>query len=221
MTSSTRHIAGRRGGIDAWLAAGLAGFLCGCSEPTPPWNSTPIAGLMPSLAFELTDTRGDRVTADDYRGKVSLLYFGFTQCPDVCPVTLATVSAAVRSLGPEADRVQVLFVSVDPWRDTPQVLNAYTERFGPQVVGLTGDVPALARLARRYRVVFDKSPPPAADPHAGHEGHAGHQGHEDHYEVSHSNGIFAFDADHRVRLLMREESGVAALAADLRRLIRE
>jgi protein SCO1/2 len=214
MSSTTRQIAGR-GARRAMLVVGLTAFLSGCSEPAPPWSSTSITGLMPSLAFELTDAQGDPVTADDYRGKVALLYFGFTHCSDVCPVTLATVSAAVRSLGPEAERVRVLFVSVDPWRDTPEVLDTYAARFGPQVVGLTGDVPALARLARRYRVVFDKTPPVAA------EAHAGHQGHEDHYEVSHSNGIFAFDAEHRARLLMREESGVPTLAADLRRLVRE
>ena len=211
MTARQSPILGRRTLLKALLAAGVTA-LAGCSDPSPPWGSTSIAGLMPSLAFELTDARGARVTADDFRGKVSLLYFGFTHCHDVCPMTLATLAAAVRSLGPEAERVQVLFVSVDPWRDTPEVLGAYAERFGPQVVGLSGEVPALASLARRYRVIFDDTPPPAAEGHADHPGH---------YPVSHSNGIFAFDPEHRARLLMREESGVPALAADLMRLAQE
>jgi len=222
MKSSTQQTGGRREAMSAVLAVALAVCLYGCSESAPPWNSTPIKGLMPSLAFDLTDARDARVTADDYRDKVCLLYFGYTHCPGICPTTLATLSAVVRSLGPEAGRVRVLFVSVDPWRDTPEVLDAYAKRFGPQVVGLTGGVPALASLARRYRVVFDKVPPPAAEGNGGHEGHGGHDGQEGrNYAVNHSNGIFAFDADHRARLLMREDSGIPALASDLRRLVRE
>jgi protein SCO1 len=188
------------GALLAVLGPGL-----GCRQAPSPWNATDITGFLPDLSFTLTDGQGRAVTAADFRGRPCLLYFGFTHCTDVCPTTLATLAAADRELGPEADQVRVLFVSVDPHRDSPGVLAHYAARFGPQVVGLTGDLPALRALARRYRVAFGYGEPyPDGD-----------------YEVSHSAAIFAFDRAGRARLLMREESGVPALAADLRRLLGE
>lgn len=204
MSEHPNGVAGRRGLI-VLLAGILLGVVSGCSDTAPPWNSRSIDGLVPDLAFDLIDDRGHSVTAADYPGRVRLLYFGFTHCPDICPTTLATLATAVHSLGADAHRVRVLFVSVDPWRDTPDRLGSYARRFGPEVVGLTGEVPALATLARRYRVVFDPSPP--AD--------------REHDAVKHSNAIFAFDGRGRARLLMREDSGALALAADLKRLVDE
>lgn len=186
------------------IAGLLLGAAIGCSQ-APPWNSTDIKGFMPDLAFALTDGQGRAVTAADFRGQACLLYFGFTHCPGICPTTLRTLAAAVRELGTQAQQVRVLFVSVDPRRDTPPVLARYGPRFGPQVIGLTGDLPALTTLAKRYRVAFGYGQPDA----------------DGDYAVDHSNAIFAFDRAGRARLLMREEAGVAALAADIRRLVQE
>ena len=189
----------------AAAALGLLAAILGCGKQEQPWHSTNITGLMPDLDFVLTDSQGRSVTAADFKGKTRLLYFGFTHCPGICPTTLATLAAAVRDLGPDADQVRVLFVSVDPRRDSPAVLERYQARFGPQVVGLTGQMPALRALARRYRVAFSYDPPGA----------------DGNYVVNHSSAIFAFDGRGRARLLRREEAGVPALAADLRRLVAE
>jgi protein SCO1/2 len=189
----------------AAAALGLLAATWGCGKQEQPWHSTNITGLMPDLDFTLTDGQGRSVTAADFQGKTCLVYFGFTHCRGICPTTMATLAAAVRDLGPDADQVRVLFVSVDPRRDSPTVLDRYQARFGPQVVGLTGEMPALRALARRYRVGFSYDPPGA----------------DGNYVVNHSSAIFAFDGRGRVRLLMREEAGVPALAADLRRLVAE
>jgi protein SCO1 len=187
------------------IACAFSVATIGCSQPAPPWGSTDIKGFMPDLELALTDGQGRAVTAASFRGKPCLLYFGFTHCEGICPTTLHTLAAAVRELGPEADRVHVLFVSVDPKRDTPAVLARYEARFGPQVVGLTGEMQELKTLARRYRVAFGYGAPDA----------------DGDYAVNHSNAIFAFDGSGRARLLMREESGAQALAADIRRLVEE
>lgn len=187
------------------IACALSVATIGCGQPAPPWGSTDIKGFMPDLAFTLTDGQGRALTAADFRDRTCLLYFGFTHCQGICPTTLRTLAAAVAELGPEADRMRVLFVSVDPKRDTPAVLARYEARFGPQVVGLTGTMPELKALARRYRVAFGYGTPDA----------------DGDYAVNHSNAIFAFDSSGRARLLMREESGVPALAADIRRLVAE
>lgn len=193
------------GGLGLVIAGVLLGAAIGCTQSAPPWSSTDIKGFMPDLAFTLTDGQGRALKAADFRGRTCLLYFGFTHCHGICPTTLRTLAAAVAELGPEADGVRVLFVSVDPQRDTPAVLARYEARFGPQVVGLTGAMPELKALARRYRVAFGYGAPDA----------------DGDYAVNHSNAIFAFDGSGRARLLMREESGVPALAADIRRLVAE
>ncbi len=120
------------------------------------WHATDITGGMPRLSFHMTSAEnGTAVTADAFRGKVVLLYFGYTHCPDVCPATLADLTEVLLHLGNQADGVRVLFVTVDPDRDTPGVLNSYTKAFAPQIVGLRGSPNELARLARTYRVAYD------------------------------------------------------------------
>src|SRR5699024_1515697 len=118
------------------------------------WDTNNISGLMPDLAFTLTKDNGQTVRADDFSDKVRLLYFGYTHCPDICPITLGHLAAALRSMGPKASQVRVLFVSVDPHRDTLPLFKTYPQAFGPQFVGLTGTQDQLHALAKRYRVAY-------------------------------------------------------------------
>ena len=187
------------------LMFGLA-LLSACGKSKIPWHGDDITGVMPDLAFQLTDEDGQAVTQQQYRGKVVLLYFGYTHCPDVCPTTLATLALALRKLNPgQVDRVRVLFVSVDPKRDSPAVLKEYTKAFAPQVVGLTGNQDQLEALAKRYRVSYSYGKPDE----------------DGNYDVYHSNAIFVFDGDGDVRLLARESDGGAGIAQDLIRLLTE
>jgi len=184
----------------ALLALGLAA----CGTRAPPFALQSVAGLLPRLQFELTDQNDRPVTAADYRGKVVLLYFGYTQCPDACPTTLATLAAVMRRLGPQAARTRVLFVTVDPQRDSSAVLKRYVGFFGPQFVGLRGDDGALTALTKRYRVAYHHEPPDR----------------NGYYAVDHSSAIFIFDTAGRARLLAREGDGAQTIAQDLERLAR-
>jgi protein SCO1/2 len=182
------------------LAAALA--LAACSPREPGWHAKPVAGLLPDLAFSLREAGGREVTAADYRGHVVLLFFGYTSCPDVCPTTLARLAAARDAMRTDHDAVRVLFVTVDPARDTPARLAAYASAFGPGVLGLRGDEPALQALTRRYRVSYTREAPDARGD----------------YAVSHSVGVFVFDRAGRARLLVRPEDAAPDIAADLDRL---
>lgn len=192
-------------GVRGALVAALAGaVLAGCSRGEP-WETMDISGMMPELEFTLVDEDGEPVRAERFRGRVVLMFFGYTSCPDVCPTTLARLTDVLGELDPEARRrVDVLFVSVDPERDTPARLAAYTDAFGDGIVGLTGDQEALRDLNRRYRVTYGYGEPDA----------------EGNYEVSHSGAVFAFDAEGDARLLIRGSDGREALVSDLRRLVR-
>ncbi|MHB1174406.1 MAG: SCO family protein [Sulfuriferula sp.] len=176
--------------------------LTACQQQEP-WALDNITGLMPKLEFNLTNDNGQAVTADAYHGKLVLLYFGYTNCPDVCPTTLATLAQAVRGLGADADKVRVLFVSVDPARDTAPVLKSYTGAFGPQFVGLSGNEKALDALTRRYRVVYSLDKPDA----------------EGNYAVNHSSGVFIFDGSGNARLLGSSTSKAPEITQDLRQLL--
>lgn len=165
--------------------AACAALLAGCRGEDMPWKLTDVTGHMPDLDFHLTDDQGKAVTAADYRGKVTLLYFGYTHCPDVCPLTLAHLHVVMQRLGPLADGARILFVSVDPARDTPPVLHAYVNAFDPHAVGLTGSPGAIEALSKRYRSAFTREPPKG----------------DGSYEVSHSSAIYLFDRDGKARLL--------------------
>jgi protein SCO1/2 len=176
--------------------------LTACQQQAP-WALDNITGLMPKLEFNLTNDNGQAVTADAYHGKLILLYFGYTNCPDVCPTTLATLAQSVRALGADADKIRVLFVSVDPARDTAQVLKIYTGAFGPQFVGLSGNEKSLDALTRRYRVVYSLDKPDA----------------QGNYAVNHSSGVFIFDANGNARLLGSSSSKAPEITQDLRHLL--
>jgi protein SCO1 len=122
--------------------------------------STPVAQQIAAIGgpFKLTDQTGKEVTDQDLKGRPFLVFFGFTHCPDVCPTTLFEVSEIMRSLGPDADRIRALFITVDPERDTPAVMKDYLSSFDPHLSGLTGDPAAVAAVAKAYRVYFKKVP---------------------------------------------------------------
>jgi protein SCO1 len=156
-----------------------------------------LVRALPPLDFTLTRASdGKEVGAADYKGKVVLLYFGYTFCPDECPTTLLNLTMVLKKLGPLADDVRVLFVTVDPDRDTPDVLHRYTNSFAPQTVGLRGTPDQLAALAKRYRVAY--SVEPATNDHP--------------YEVTHGSAVYVFDREGGFRLLF---SGLATAAPDL------
>jgi protein SCO1/2 len=191
------------------LAGALIFALAGGCRRGGHWHATDVTGTYPPL--ELTMTRastGQPVTAADFRGDVVMLYFGYTSCRTVCPLTLGNMARLFKRLGPAVDRVRMLFVTVDPHRDTPAVLATYVRGFGPEVVGLRGDPDQLTALARRYRVAFS-APPTDSGP----------------YIVIHSSAIYVFDGTGRSRLLISSMSkpnpDLDGLAADLRRLVKE
>ena len=176
-------------------------LLAGCGRG-PPTSShmTDISGGMPRLDFHLTRADGAAVSGDTYRGKVVVLYFGYAHCPDICPTTLANLTDMLgRVKNPD---VRVLFVTVDPERDTLAALKDYAAAFSPQVEGLRGTAQQLASLARIYRVAYtvDKGPP---------------------YTVMHSNAVFFFDRDGRARLVTTDTTNTAAMAEDVTGLLRQ
>ncbi len=177
--------------------------LGGCSAPQHRWKLTDVRGHLPDLAFTLTDDTGRVVDAQAFRGKLVLLYFGYTHCPDVCPLTLTHLHVLMQRLGPLADRTRVLFVSVDPARDTPALLHAYVNAFDPHITGLTGTPAQIEALAKRYRVAYNRGP---ALPGGG-------------YEVAHSAGIYVFDDRGRARLLATDADPISAIAHDIRVLL--
>lgn len=177
--------------VPVWVLLGMAVVLGGCQRSTPlPLRLTNISGHMPDLDFTLTDDAGKAVTGADYRGKVVLLYFGYTHCPDVCPLTLAQLHVVMQRLGPLADGARILFVSVDPARDTSAVLKTYVNAFDQRAVGLTGTPRAVEALSKRYRSAFTREP----------------GGSDSDYEVSHSSAIYVFDRAGRARVLATPSS---------------
>ena len=188
--------------------AGLGAALIGGCQRGDDRSAIDISGNSPALEFAMTRASdGRRVTEADYRGRIVMLYFGYTFCPDVCPTTLTNVADILKRLGPDAERVRLLFVTVDPDRDTLPVLADYVKNFAPQIDGLRGDSDQLASLARRYRVVYSVTPATGRRP----------------YEVTHGSAIYVFDATGAARLLIPSlgstAGDVAGVTADLRRLI--
>jgi protein SCO1/2 len=182
------------------LAVCLAASACGRATQA---GTTDISGVMPPLSFSMVRANdGAPVNAASYRGKIVLLYFGYTHCPDECPTTLANLAVALKHLGPAANNVRVLFVSVDPGRDTLPVLKNYVNAFAPQIEGLRGTGNAVAALARRYRVLYSVTP--AAQPSA--------------YDVTHSDSLFMFDNTGHARLVTMSTQDTAALASAIKSL---
>jgi protein SCO1/2 len=193
----------------ALAGAGLcAALLAGCDNAK--WHSIDVSGSLSPLSLTMMRASdGNQVTQSDYRGEIVLLYFGYTFCPDACPTTLSNIAEILGRLGPDARRVRVLFVTVDPNRDTAPVLAAYVKNFAPQIEGLRGTADQLAALARRYRVVYSVTP--ATEDHP--------------YEVTHSSANYVFDGSGAARLIIASLASttpdIAGATADLKRLVVE
>ncbi len=188
----------------AWGLALLGALaLSGCGRRPLQPDVTDVTGLVAPLRFNLTNQAGREVSEADYRGDVVLLYFGYTHCPDACPATLTTLADALSRLGAGASRVRVLFVTVDPRRDTTSVLKSYVSNFGPQFVGLRGTPSQLTSMIKRYRVSYHDEKPDR----------------DGNYEVDHSSAVFVFDGRGRARLLFQTGARAGAVATDVRRLL--
>ncbi len=180
----------------------LALLLAGCSEPKQ-FVSTDLSMVEWGKDFSLTDHNGQPRRLADFKGKAVVLFFGYTQCPDVCPTTLSNLRETMILLGDDAKRVQVLFATVDPARDTPELLAQYVPAFNPGFLGLYGDEKTIAAVAKDFKVFYAKQP--GSTPGS--------------YSVDHSTGSFAFDPQGKLRLLLRHGETPANVAADLKLLL--
>jgi protein SCO1 len=178
--------------------------LVGCGSGAPRFMSSDVTGAGFGRDFALVDHSGKPRTLADFRGKAVVIFFGYTQCPDVCPTTLAALVQARNELGPDAARVQVLFVTVDPDRDTAELLSNYVTAFDPSFIGLRGDADATARTAKEFKILYQKQPGRTAES----------------YTVDHSAGSFIFDPQGRLRLYVGNGQGADVFAHDLRELLR-
>ena len=180
----------------------ICSVIAGC-DSRPQFKSTDITGAPYGQSLELTDHTGKPRRLEDFRGKAVVLFFGFTHCPDICPTTLAEISQAIRSLGPDAERVQALMVSVDPERDTQDSLAKYVTAFDPRFLGLRGDLAATKKVASEFKIYFEKRKQGGS------------------YTVDHSAQSYVIDPQGRLRLLVRHDRIAADLASDLKTLLRE
>lgn len=193
----------------AWrllLIAVVLGTAASCSrEAAPAFHATDITGASFARDFRLVDHHGTTRTLADFRGKAVVVFFGYTHCPDVCPTAMERFARVSRELGPAAGRLQVIFISLDPQRDTREVLAKYVPFFHPDFLGMTGTPAEIETLAREFRVVAQRRPA---------EGAGG-------YTLDHSAGAYAYDPSGRLRLYLGPELPHEALLADLRRLVDE
>lgn len=192
--------------MPSWLFAVLLAvplMACEPRAPTPAFNATDITGARFARDFNLTDHNGQTRTLADFRGKLVALFFGYTHCPDVCPTTMADLATAIKLLGPEGNKVQVLFVTVDPERDTAALLKQYVPAFNPTFLGLRPTTEQLKSLAAEYKVVFQKNP--------GRE--------QGNYLMDHSAGTYVYDPQGRLRLLVAYGSSAPLIASDFKQLL--
>lgn len=179
---------------------------CGRQQPSAKFHATDITGVDWARGFELTDHTGKRRTLEDFRGKLVMVFFGYTSCPDACPLALAEMAEAVRRLGPDGARVQGLFITVDPVRDTADVLSKYVPAFHPSFLGLRGTPEETARTTKEWKVYYRANEPEGAD--------------AKHYLVDHTSAIFVVDARGAPRLYISHNGRtVERVVEDLKRLL--
>ncbi|MEO8344897.1 MAG: SCO family protein [Betaproteobacteria bacterium] len=179
-------------------------MLAGCAPDGPKFQASDVTGAAFGRDFQLNDANGKPRTLADFRGKAVVMFFGYTHCPDVCPTTLAELAEVMKQLGPDAERVQVLFVTVDPERDTPQLLAQYVPAFDPRFLGLYGDAAATERTAKEFKIIYQKQP--GVTPGS--------------YTMDHSAGTYIFDPQGRLRLYVSYGQKPEVFAHDLRELLK-
>jgi protein SCO1/2 len=179
--------------------------MAGCHPGRPSFESTDITGADFGQSFALVDHNGKPRKLEDFRGKVVVIFFGFTHCPDVCPTTLAELAGAVRKLGPAGDNVQVLLVTVDPARDTPEVLAKYVTAFHPKFLALRGNADETLRVAKEFKVIYQKVAGPRPE----------------NYTMDHSAGSYVFDRQGRLRLYVSYGRGTDVFAHDIDVLLKQ
>ena len=179
-------------------------LLVGCAEKKPEFRSVDITGVDYAKDFALPDVNGQTKTLADFKGKAVVLFFGFAQCPDVCPTTMAEIASVKKSLGKEGEKVTAVFVTVDPERDAPQVLKAYMESFDPTFTALRGTPEQTAAMAKAFKIYYKKvdGKTPTS------------------YTIDHTAAAFVYDPTGRLRLYTRYGMGAQALADDLKILLR-
>ncbi|CAG0961661.1 SCO1 protein [Burkholderiales bacterium] len=182
------------------LCAALA--LVACSKP-PSFKARDVTGLEYGAKLELPDHHGKLRSLADFKGKVVVVFFGYTHCPDVCPTNLADLAGAMSLLGADAAKVQVLFVTVDPERDQPEMLARYVTAFHPSFLALRGDPEATRRTATDFKVFYEQVPGKTPET----------------YTVNHSTGSFIYDSRGKLRLYASHGIGAEAYASDLRQLL--
>jgi protein SCO1/2 len=187
------------------LLSGLAALaLAACDQSsTPQFHSIDITGADYATDFALTDHNGQARTLADFKGKAVVIFFGFTQCPDVCPTSMSELAQARQLLGPDGDRLQGLFVSVDPERDTPEIMKEYMGSFDPTFLALYAKLDELPDLAKRFKVYYKKVPGSTPD----------------NYTMDHSAGSYIYDPNGKVRLYSRYGGGAQVLADDVKKLL--
>jgi protein SCO1/2 len=181
----------------------LAFALVACGPQKPQFNNTDITGADYGKSLQLADQNGKVRTLGDFKGSAVLVFFGYTQCPDVCPTTLAEMKAVKKLLGEDGKRFQVLFITVDPERDTAELLGQYMAAFDPTFLGLRGDAEATARVAKDFKVFYQKVPGSTPDT----------------YSMDHSAGSYIFDPQGRLRLYVRHGQPADKVAADIKLLL--
>jgi len=189
-------------GLGIAVVSSLIG-MSACSEQKPQFKAIDVTGADYAKDFALTDHNGQARTMADFKGKVVVIFFGYTQCPDVCPTSMTELAEVKKLLGADGDKLQGLFVTVDPERDTAAVLKAYMVNFDPSFLALRGDLNQLEATAKHFKIYYRKA-----------EGKTPTS-----YTMDHSAGSYVYDTQGRVRLFTRYGSGAAALASDIKLLL--
>lgn len=202
---NAKTLLSRRQAITGLVISGAT--LLGCDPRVaggvPAFVGIDITGASYGKGFSLLDAHGQRRTLEEFRGKVVMLYFGFVLCPDVCPTALGRAAAVMQELGPLASDVQLIFVTVDPERDTPELLREYMAAFDSRFVALTGALPDIEQTAREFKAYFSKVPTGSS------------------YTMDHTALTYLFDRQGRIRVALRHEQTAQDYLADIRLLLAE
>ncbi|WP_313623920.1 SCO family protein [Achromobacter sp.] len=196
--SASRRLALRWG-----AAAAVAAALAACGDSAPVFKGSDITGTQLGRAMELSDHNGKTRQLSDFAGKVVVVFFGFTQCPDVCPTALAELTEVMKKLGPDSDRVQVLLITVDPERDTPEVLKQYVTAFDPRFLGLTGTPDQVKKAAASFKAYYAKSPTKDGS-----------------YTMDHTAAFYLMDGKGESRVLVNNNVGADGLTQDIKALLK-